>query len=46
MNMLHHLSTNSARLASRLIDSEEMLAKKVNPTHYGGGHTSHTQQNN
>lgn len=45
-NMLNHLSEVNGRLAMNLIDASEFIDNKLNSNHFGGGMTSHEQQNN
>lgn len=45
-NMMHHLSKISGTLAMQLLEASQSLDKAVNADHFGGGSSSHTQQNN
>ena len=46
VNMLNHLAEDTGRLAMSLIKTSEMVDEITKPTHFGDGHSSHTQQNN
>jgi hypothetical protein len=45
-NMLHNLAKGTATVSLPLIDTSEAVDKFLGSRHYGGDHTSHTQQNN
>lgn len=45
-NMLHLLSTTGANELMGIIKLSEMADKLVNADHFGGGHSSNTEQNN
>lgn len=46
MNMFHILSHLVGTQAMHMIETEKMLEKKLNPTHFGKGGSSHQSQNN
>ena len=45
-NMFHMLSGSTAKLSLNLIEASTMLDKVTQADHFGGGHSSHIQQNN
>jgi hypothetical protein len=45
-NMLSLLSEVTMRQGLALDDISKVVDEKVNAEHYGGGHSSHNQQNN
>ncbi|MFA6058943.1 MAG: hypothetical protein WC756_12145 [Taibaiella sp.] len=45
-NMLHGLGTCMGGMSLNIFDISDELDKTTNAEHFGGGHTSHTQQNN
>lgn len=45
-NMLRILSEVGGMITMNMIDASTMMDKAVGAEHFGGGHTSHEQQNN
>lgn len=45
-NMLTHLGETGARTSMSILNVSEQLDKLIDAEHFGGGHSSHTDQNN
>jgi hypothetical protein len=46
LNMIHHLGESSGIVSKQMVSLENFLKTRIKFDHFGGGHSSHTAQNN